>query len=145
MEIQPIHFGDSLGQLFDWVSEIQEMHNSVLCITPLVLYNCFHPSRHTFNQLLTHLWLYSIPHLCHTLPNLPNSCCWCFILAQLQFDMMPEVFNGIKVWRLWFPVYESDIILFHPVSGLSEGVFGVIVLLKNAIPLSNLRFLYAGQ
>src|SRR3979490_337634 len=72
------------------------MHNSVLCIASLGLYNWFHPSRHTFNQLLTHLWLYSIPHLCHSLPNLPNSCCWCFILAQLQFDMMPEVFNGIK-------------------------------------------------
>src|SRR3979490_1389751 len=79
-------------------------HNSVLCIAPLCLYNCFPPSRHTFNQLLTHLWLYSIPHLCHSLPNLPNSCCWCFILAQLQFDMMPGVFNGIKVWGLCCPV-----------------------------------------
>src|SRR3979490_2026303 len=43
-------------------------------------------------------------HTSATLSNLPNSCCWCFILAQLQFDMMPEVFNGIKVWRLWCPV-----------------------------------------
>src|SRR3979490_1738856 len=104
MEIQPIHFGDSLGQLFDWVSEIQKMHNSVLCIVPPLAFITASTSSHTFNQLLTHLWLYSIPHLYHTLPNLPNSCSWCFILTQLQFNMMPEVFNGIKVWRLWCPV-----------------------------------------
>ncbi len=56
-------------------------------MTSLGLYYCFHHSRHTFNQPLTHTctWLYITPHLCHSLLNLPNSFFWCFILTHLWF------------------------------------------------------------
>ena len=58
------------------------MNILVLCITPLFFYHCFHPSRHAFNQVLTHIWLYVTPHLCH---SLLNSIFWCSILTHLWF------------------------------------------------------------
>ena len=55
MELWAIQSDDSLGQLFEWVSEEQKMHNSVLCMACLGFYDFFQPSRHTFNQSLTHI------------------------------------------------------------------------------------------
>ena len=81
MKIQSIQFDDSLGQLFDYVSEMWKMCNSVLCMASLGLDNCSYPPSHTFNQPLTHLWLYVISHLCYPLPNLPNPFSWYFMLA----------------------------------------------------------------
>ena len=111
----------------------------------LGLYYCSNPSWHTFNQFLTHLWLYLSPFLYNSLPHLPNSLGWCFILRKLFFEVLPEVFNGVKVWRLCRPVQKSDIVVFHPLLGLLWGVFGVIVWLIISMYSRNLWFIYAGE
>src|SRR5713226_4856017 len=54
------------------------------------------------------------------------------------------MFNRIEVWRLWGPVQEADIVVFHPLLGLLWGVLRIIVLLKNGLLLKNSTFLYAG-
>jgi len=58
MELYTIQFSDPLGQLFEWVSEIQKLVISVLDIVSLGLDNCLQPSRHTFDYLLTPLALF---------------------------------------------------------------------------------------
>jgi len=57
MELYTIQFSDPLGQLFEWVSEIQKLVISVLDMASLGLDNCLQPSRHTFNYFLTPLAL----------------------------------------------------------------------------------------
>jgi len=57
MELYTIQFSDPLGQLFEWVSEIQKLVISVLDMAYLGLDNCLQPSRHAFNYFLTPLAL----------------------------------------------------------------------------------------
>src|SRR3954449_5419973 len=125
-----IQIGHSFRQLFDLISKIQNLATLVLGMSSLGLNYCFKPSRHAFYQILTHLWLYLLPYFCNPLPNLPNFFGMCWILAKLCFDVLPKFFNRIEVWRLWRPVWKSDIIVFHPVLSLVGGVFEVIILLK---------------
>ncbi len=118
-----------MNQFCNYLSKNQKLGILILCMTSLGLNYCFKSSRHTFNQVLTHLWWNFIPHLCHSLPNLPNSFRHCWILPQPSFDMLPQMFNGVYVWRLWSPVQNIDIIVFKPFGGLFGGVLGVIILL----------------
>ena len=97
MEIWELWCDDSLNHFFECVSEIQEMVILVLCITSLCFYHCFHPSRHAFNQVLTHIWLYVTPHLCH---SLLNSIFWCSILTHLWFAGLRSRNCGSKSRRV---------------------------------------------
>src|SRR5215471_17420893 len=47
--------------------------------------------------------------------------------------MIPQVFNGIEVWRLCWPQEDIKIMVFKPSLGLLAGVLGVIVLLEDDI------------
>src|SRR5713101_3577805 len=89
MEIQANQNRDSLGQFFGYVSQIHKLPTSVLCMTTLGFNYFLDPSRHTFNQILTHLWPYFVPHLCHSLPNFPIPFWLCWILGEFSFDMFP--------------------------------------------------------
>ena len=89
--------------------------------------------RHTFNQILTHLWVYVVPYFCHSIPNLPHSFGLSWILGKPLFGVISEVLNGTEIWRLWRPIQDIDSIVFHPPLGLFGGVFKVIVLLEDNI------------
>ena len=59
-----------------------------------------------------------------------------------------SVICGTGVQKLWKPVKKSHtsyVVPFHPVFGLSGGVLGVIVLLKNTLLITMLSFLQAGR
>ena len=60
---------------------------------------------------------------------------WCFIFLKLEFEMMPEVFNGIQIWRLGRPFKYLNVVVLKPLLCLVGGVFGVIVLLKDPLIL----------
>src|SRR5215471_19563547 len=47
--------------------------------------------------------------------------------------MIPQVFNGIEVWRLCWPQEDTEIMVSKPSLGLFAGVLGVIVLLEDDI------------
>ena len=75
----------------------------VLGMTTLCFDHCCNPPRHTFNQILTHLWLYFLPFHLHPLPQLQYPCRCPLILSQLPLEVIPQVFNGIEVRRLCRP------------------------------------------
>ena len=72
-------------------------------MTSLGLYHCCNSSRHTFNQILTHLWLYLVLFHLYSLPQLQNPTRCPFILSQPHFQVSPQVLNGIEVRRLCWP------------------------------------------
>ena len=77
MEIHPIQFRDSLGQLFEGVSEIQKLVILVHSMASLGLDYCLHPSRHAFNQILT--------HLCNSLSQISQTPLACVGYLQSSF------------------------------------------------------------
>ena len=99
-------------------------------MTPICLDNCLYAPGHTFYELLTYIRCNFIPLMNQSIPQFMCSFGWVSVLAKLLFEMFPEVFNGIKVWRLYWLWYKLDIIVFKPFCGLPRCVFGVIVLLK---------------
>jgi hypothetical protein len=95
--------------------------------------HCLNPSRHTLNQPLTYICINLVPFLLHPLPQLLYPT-WCpLILPQLPLQMIPQVFNGIEVWRLCWPREDPETIVLKPTLGLLAGVLGVIVLLEDDI------------
>ena len=42
-------------------------------------------------------------------------------------EVLPEVLNGVEVWRLCWPWYELDLVTFELFLGLFAGVLGVTV------------------
>ena len=111
----------------------------------LGLNDCFQPSRHAFNQVLTHFSWNLIPFFHYSLSHLSNSlrCSW--ILSKILLEMNPLMFNRTEVWRLCRPVQESDIIVLYPLLGLSWDVLRIIVLLKNYFFFRNSFLLHARQ
>src|SRR5215471_10001124 len=99
-------------------------------MTTLCLYHCCNSPRHTFNQILTHLWLYLLPFHLHPLPQLQYPYRCPLILPQLPLQVIPQVFNGIEVRGLCRPWYNLESMVFKPSGGLLGLVFGVIVLLE---------------
>ena len=65
--------------------------------------NCLDPSRHTFYEVLAYLWWNFIPLLYQSIPQFMNSMGRSIIFAKLAFKMVPEMFNGVEVWRLCWP------------------------------------------
>src|SRR6266536_6584926 len=72
-----------------------------------------------------------VPLLLCPLPQLYHPTRWPLILSQLHLEMSPQVFNGIKVWRLCWPRKDLETIAFKPGPGLLADMLGVIVLLED--------------
>ena len=72
----------------------------VLGISPLCPNYCFHHSRHTLYQILTHISpnLFLL-HL-HPLPKFLHSSWWIFIPSRPPLEVTPEMLNWIEVRRL---------------------------------------------
>ena len=102
----------------------------ILGMSTLGLNHCCTSSRHTLNQILHHFLWNSIPFLFYPLPQLIQPLGWNIILIKPLFEMIPEMFNGIKVWRLSRPVKNLKSIVFEPGLGQFGGVLGVVVLLE---------------
>jgi hypothetical protein len=49
--------------------------------------------------------------------------------------------NGIKVWRLSWPIHNINSMVFKPGFGLFAGVLGVIILLEDNILVPFLKIL----
>src|SRR5271156_2424090 len=56
-----------------------------------------------------------------------------FILAKLCFNVMPKMFDWIKVRGLGRPLHDIKIMIIEPGLGLLAGVLRVIVLLENDV------------
>src|SRR5579864_3026908 len=54
-----------------------------------------------------------------------------------MLDVDPEVFNGVKVRGLCWPMNDNDVVVLEPSCCKSRGMFWVVVLLK--VPLSFLH------
>ena len=70
-----------------------------------------------------------------TVCSLPDTDLQNFIPCQLPFQMMPNVFNGVNVWRLCKPVHNLIFMVLKPLFGLFSSVLGVIILLKDNVIL----------
>jgi hypothetical protein len=101
---------------------------SILGIATLSLQHSCKPPRHTPNQILTHLCINLVPLLLHPLPQLQYPFWFNLILPQPPLDMIPQVFNGVEIWRLCWPWEDIEIIILKPTLGLLAGMFGVIIL-----------------
>src|SRR6267154_1353079 len=97
----------------------------VLGMTSICLDNCLYAPGHTFYKTLAYFWWNSIPLINQSIPQF-----MCSLLEKLSFEIVPEVFNGIEVWRLCWPYQNFNIIVFKPLFGLPRGVLGVVVLFK---------------
>ena len=53
--------------------------------------------------------------------------------STLPFEVLPEVLNGIEVWRLCWPWQNLNVVVFEPLFGLFAGMLGVIVLLEDSV------------
>src|SRR5277367_5172447 len=53
--------------------------------------------------------------------------------------MYPEMFYGVDVRGLCWPDHNINVVVFKPLGCLVGGVLGVIVLLKNPLPLYHLQ------
>src|SRR6266852_494483 len=114
-------------------SDQQNSLDSVFCMPTLCHQHCLNPSWHTLNQPLTHICINLVPFLLHPLPQLLHPTWYLFIPPQLHLQMIPQVFNGIEVWRLCWPRENLETIVLKPTLGLLAGVLGVIVLLEDNI------------
>ena len=102
----------------------------VLCMPPHCLYQSLTP-RHTLNQIPTHLQPYLVPFHLYPFPQLQHPCRCSLILSQPFFKMIPQVLNGIKIWRLSLPWKNLESMVFKPSGGLLALILWVIILLKD--------------
>ena len=63
----------------------------------------------------------------HSSPKLPD------FLLDLPVDVISHVFYRVKVWGLSGPLQEPDIVLLKLLHGATELVFGVGILLVDAM------------
>ena len=86
------------------------------------------PSRHTLYQVLIYLLQYLLPFYLATLPKLLYTSRCHIILCQPPFQMPAEMFYGINVWRLCWPLHNSVNMVIEPSLGKFAGVLRVIVV-----------------
>ena len=79
----------------------------VLGIASLSLQYSFHPSKHTFYQVLNHLLWYLIPFHLTALPKLLQTIRGYFILCQPLFQVPLQMFYRVNVRRLCKPLSRS--------------------------------------
>ena len=53
--------------------------------------------------------------------------------SKPPLEVLPEVLNGIEVWRPCWTWYDLSVIVFESFLGLFAGVLGVTVLLEDSV------------
>src|ERR1700676_2481909 len=102
-------------------------------MSPLGPQHSCNPPRHTFNQILTYLLWYLLPFHFTTLPKSMLTRRWDFILVKPVFEVIPKMFDRAEVWRLRWPLHNSESTLVKPLRSPCTLVFRVVILLKDHI------------
>ncbi len=108
---------------FLWMTEL-----TFSCIA-MVSENCFTSVLHGVWHLVNR---YSSPGQLHYI--LQFLCISWFCLRNSIFDVTPQVFYWIKVWRLSWPLHNVNLVGLEPRCCSLTGVFGVVVLLEHPFP-----------
>ncbi len=108
---------------FLWMTEL-----TFSCIAT-VSENCFTSVLHG----VWHLWT-GIPAQDDCTTDHNSSAFLGFCLRNSIFDVTPQVFYWIKVWRLGWPLHNVNLVGLEPRCCSLTGVFGVVVLLKHPFP-----------
>ena len=115
----------------------------VFCVAPLCLKHCLYPLGmlsikfwHTCGSIFSH----STSTHSHNSWIPFGGSSYSLILPELPFNMIPKVFDGVKLRRLSRPLHNSETMVFEPGLGLLACVFGVIIL---AVPQDSLHITLA--
>jgi hypothetical protein len=68
------------------------------------------PPWHAFYEVLTHIQWNPLPLFSHSIPKFMDTFWGVRILLQLDFHIIPEVFNGVQVRRLGWHTKDIDVI-----------------------------------
>jgi hypothetical protein len=53
------------------------------------------------------------------------------LLGNTDFQLLPKIFYGVEIWRLARPLQDLEMLLTKPLLRCPDGVFGIIVMLKD--------------
>ncbi len=102
----------------------------ILGISSFCLQHYLNPPRLTLYQISTHRLINLLLLSFYLFPTLPHTSKWFLMLCKPSSELRPEIFNGIEVWRLCWPLHDRYLMALEPCLGLFAGVFGVIILLE---------------
>lgn len=112
-----------------WRFNFPENHKLIFSCITMVSDNCFTSVVHGVDQLLAPVNRYCSPGQLYYVPQF--LCISWFCLMNSIFYVSPQVFYGIKVRGLCWPLHYLNSVCLKPWFCSLAGVFGVIVLLKH--------------
>ena len=115
----------------------QEINSvSVFCTATSCFYNCLDSVRHTPDKHFTPFYRNCSPSIlqislhCGQIPRL--------VLSDSPLQIKPQIFYGVKVWTLWWPVWKfpNVVLLFPQLENACSVTCSAVILKEEVIPIA---------
>ena len=91
------------------------------------------PLQHAINEFPAFFLRCLIPYLPSSFPKLLHTGRDPLVVRKLSLEVFPQMFNRVKVWRLWRPVQDFNYCILEPLLYHPGCMLGVIIMLEDNI------------